>query len=191
MKTISKIKNTIGYTVDMIKGVAEEAKELSAIGLRAGIIHPLVSSQNMRVAEFDGFGYVIAKSEYSVAKAKSAFAVASIGQMLDGGQQVPIICTDSLYDKASDNLKRFIVAHEIGHFKNGHLEGNEKTGNMKRLIAKEYEADEYAAENIGFSNAVEALREMADVYYRIVGSKKGRLEIIERIDHLRSLEEVD
>lgn len=90
------------------------------------------------------------------------------------------VIVDADFMKLSEDTQTFIVAHEIGHLKNGH-----KGKQFKRMFATEdslrieYEADEYAMRVVGYDAAVKALKEVTSYV-----SYMARKEIHKRIRHL-------
>ena len=67
---------------------------------------------------------------------------------------------DCVFDELSDNAKRFIIGHEIGHY----MYHKEKVinPNYVRDINDEFEADEYSASKVGQQSAIFALEEIQD-----------------------------
>ena len=65
---------------------------------------------------------------------------------------------DAEFDELSEETQRFIVGHELGHYKYH----QEKVTNPEyvRDINDEFEADEYAASIVGFENAIKGLEEI-------------------------------
>lgn len=71
---------------------------------------------------------------------------------------VPGLVMDAEFDELSEETQRFIVGHELGHYKYH----QEKVTNPEyiRDTNDEYEADEYAASIVGFENAIKGLEEI-------------------------------
>lgn len=73
------------------------------------------------------------------------------------------IIVDSLFEKLSDNTKKFALAHELGHKQLKHLEKLKEESGLVNNINFEYEADEFALKCYGYKVAVEAIEELVDV----------------------------
>lgn len=73
------------------------------------------------------------------------------------------IIVDSLFEKLSDNTKKFALAHELGHKQLKHLEKVKQESGLVNNINFEYEADEFALKCYGYKVAVEAIEELIDV----------------------------
>ena len=73
------------------------------------------------------------------------------------------IIVDSLFEKLSDNTKKFALAHELGHKQLKHLEKVKQESGLVNNINFEYEADEFALKCYGYKVAVEAIEELVDV----------------------------
>lgn len=98
---------------------------------------------------------------------------------------VPCIYTDELFKQMSLETQKFIIQHELGHFK---YHKDILLGNVQpeRCDAMEFEADEYAMEQTGVEIAVKALIELKGIL-KLVGfgmNKKAVREIDRRIKHL-------
>lgn len=99
---------------------------------------------------------------------------------------VPAIIMDNDFEELSDNTKRFIIAHELGHY-NHHI-SKITNPNYVRDINDEFEADEYAASKVGFQSAVFALEELQDKLDEIsCGMNIAGIEEVEkRIENILS-----
>ena len=71
---------------------------------------------------------------------------------------VPGLVMDAEFDELSEETQRFIVGHELGHYK--YHQEKVTTPEYVRDINDEYEADEYAASIVGFENAIKGLEEI-------------------------------
>lgn len=108
------------------------------------------------------------------------------------------IIVDDNFKNLSQVGKRFVIAHEIGHFEDEklNLDSSIKEKSKERMasasknevIREEAFADTYAALYIGIDNAIKALREIGKVSnsYRLKGEDK---EIDLRIEALKKLKD--
>ena len=132
-------------------------------------------------------GYVIRHNTLRLMS--NGISVAGCTIVKIGFRPVPFIMTDALFDTMTEETKRFIINHELGHFhchKNkllGIEESNERNDEM------EFEADEYSANIIGIENAIKALKEIKETL-DILGFGKARDctdEFDRRIENLNKL----
>ena len=132
-------------------------------------------------------GYVIRHNTLGLMS--NGISVAGCTIVKIGFRPVPFIMTDALFDTMTEETKRFIINHELGHFhchKNkllGIEESNERNDEM------EFEADEYSANIIGIENAIKALKEIKETL-DILGFGKARDctdEFDRRIENLNKL----
>ena len=97
---------------------------------------------------------------------------------------VPGLIMDAEFEELSEATQRFIVGHELGHYKYH----QEKVVNPEytRDINDEFEADEYAANIIGFENAIKGLEEIKDKLDEVSCGMNvtGMAEIDIRIENL-------
>lgn len=124
------------------------------------------------VLYYDYKGLAVAVCEDVVRFNNSLFA------MVDHEQKTILVDKDFL--KLSDNCKKFILEHEVGHIE----AGIEKALNG-RLLENEIEADMYAVNSIGLYESIAALKELYSVINNLFGSNNR--EILDRINHLYSL----
>lgn len=97
---------------------------------------------------------------------------------------VPGLIMDAEFDELSEETQRFIVGHELGHYKYH----QEKVTNPEyvRDINDEFEADEYAANIVGLENAIKGLEEIkakldeVSCGFNVVGMQ----EIDKRVENL-------
>ena len=78
---------------------------------------------------------------------------------------VPGLVMDAEFEKLSETTQRFIIGHELGHYKY-HQSKVTKPGYV-RDINDEFEADEYAANIVGLEIAINALEELKDKLYEV------------------------
>lgn len=76
---------------------------------------------------------------------------------------VPMIVVDDGFMCLSENCRKFVIGHELGHL-NLHAT-KDKLFNIEyvRNINDEFEADEYVAKQIGYPEAIVALKELQEV----------------------------
>lgn len=73
---------------------------------------------------------------------------------------IPVIITDDWFDvitRNDDNLKEFIIRHEIGHYELKHFELNLNNLSIDEKIELEIEADSYAANHVGNDIALNSI----------------------------------
>ena len=96
-----------------------------------------------------------------VHKSGGAIAVVDLGKDMKTG----LIIKDQFFDKVPKFVQRFIVYHEMGHFKNGDVSaGNKKNLKIKNALRSfgisndmEFNADAFAANHLGKRTCVNAL----------------------------------
>ncbi len=142
-----------GHTVDDIDTIYPEVHTIEPITLPGGIEAERITAN----ATVGSSGGVIAFVCYTVDE--------------EGKPYVTLI-TDCLYDKLSENAKRFVQAHEAGHILAEDLgteqEIRESVAGLDidgiitktRDIRKEYVADEHAVKVLGKKNTLKAMREI-------------------------------
>lgn len=72
--------------------------------------------------------------------------------------KIIIIWNKKFYNKISIEERKFIILHELGHFENTHLDD----GNGERVFAAEVAADSYAIKNMGYEEAIAAMKNIKD-----------------------------
>lgn len=72
--------------------------------------------------------------------------------------KIIIIWNKKFYKKISIEERKFIILHELGHFENTHLDD----GNGERVFAAEVAADSYAIKNMGYEEAIAAMKNIKD-----------------------------
>ena len=170
MTIVERIKNTYRYL--------KAYSEYSRIGGEE-VILPLASDIN-------GEGIIIKKSDRFVKQHKGVYAMGAYSSFKDSfGKDVniPVVVTDDLYDKLSDNAKRFIILHERGHFIH-HFDKIVFQLNYRRNLEDEFKADEFAIEELGVDKVIEALSEMKNTVMIPEISK----EINKRIKNIKNKE---
>lgn len=68
--------------------------------------------------------------------------------------KIIIIWNKKFYNKISIEERKFIILHELGHFENTHLDDD----NGERVFAAEVAADSYAIKNMGYEEAIAAMK---------------------------------
>lgn len=74
---------------------------------------------------------------------------------------VPGIIVDDVFDEITFDSKKFMIAHELGHYEK-HI-GKVVKPDYVRVINDEYEADEFSAEMIGYEKAIKSLEDVKNV----------------------------
>ncbi len=151
MKIIQRLKKTKQYLDNVIKYTTEPIKES---------ITPYINEVNTE-------GYILRKNDKFVSQNKSIFAVMTLSDFIQPDGEVvtyPLIVTDNLYDELSENTKRFIILHELGHFK-FQLDKLRDSNNYKRNIEYECQADMYAVPELGKENVIKALNEIKNIVF--------------------------
>ena len=99
---------------------------------------------------------------------------------------VPAILVDDNFDDLTFDSKRFMVAHELGHYEK-HSEKVTKPDYV-RDINDEYEADEFAAEMIGYELAIKGLEDVKHILDETSCGTNilGMAEVDLRIENLRN-----
>lgn len=72
--------------------------------------------------------------------------------------KIIIIWNKKFYNKISIKERKFIILHELGHFENTHLDDD----NGERVFAAEVAADSYAIKNMGYEEAIAAMKNIKD-----------------------------
>lgn len=72
--------------------------------------------------------------------------------------KIIIIWNKKFYNKISIEERKFIILHELGHFENTHLDDD----NGERVFAAEVAADSYAIKNMGYEEAIAAMKNIKD-----------------------------
>ena len=119
-------------------------------------------------AQIDGVLYYKANDYIKSTKGMYAMATRS-----DSGN---IILTDNLFEKLSENGKRFVLYHELGHIKNGDLSKvmtekqaeNIRRKRIKKILRNqvldlELNADAFAVKKMGKELAIKGLNEMYNI----------------------------
>lgn len=166
MTIIERIKNTREYLKTSIE--YERTGEVEAI-------LPLSS-------EINSEGIIIKKSDRFVKQYKVLYAMGAYTKFKDiHGNDVTIlvVVTDNLYDKLSDNAKRFIILHERGHFFH-QFDKIVLQKNYKRYLEYEFKADEFAIDELGTDKVIEALNELKNT----VLIPEVSIEIRKRINNI-------
>lgn len=103
----------------------------------------------------------------------------------------PWIVHDTYFTEIPEMVKKFLIAHEIGHIVNGDLERGEKEikkFNNERYSKKgselEFKADEYAAKIIGHKNVLKCLKFLKKNTSFLVMSRR---DTNNRIKHIKGL----
>ena len=167
MTIVKRIKNTYRYL--------KAYRDYSRIGKVEAIL-PLASEINEE-------GMIIKKSDKFVKHHKAIYAMGAYSTFKDSfGKDVniPVIVTDDLYDKLSDNTKRFIVLHEMGHFVH-HFDKIVFQINYRRDIKDEFKADEFAIGELGKDKVIEALTELKNTIF----VPEVSIEINKRIKNIK------
>lgn len=68
--------------------------------------------------------------------------------------KIIIIWNKLFLEELSVDERKFIILHELGHFKNTHLDD----GTGERVFAAEVAADSYAIKNMGYEKAINAMK---------------------------------
>ena len=114
----------------------------------------------------------------SITVAMTGCSIAAGGILDYGEKQIPTILVDYNYLDMSKSVKRFIIAHELGHIE-CQIE-KFKQGNYTRCIDDEFEADEYAMKQLGLEVALEGLNAIKDLF----DDEEKTEEINTRIENL-------
>ena len=96
-----------------------------------------------------------------VHKSGGIIAVASLAKDME----TVLIIKDQFFDKVPNFVQRFVLYHEIGHYKNGDVKiENKKNAKKKNILRSlgisndmEFKADAFAAEHIGKMTCINAL----------------------------------
>jgi hypothetical protein len=78
----------------------------------------------------------------------------------DVNNYVPGLIMDAEFEELSETTQKFIVGHELGHYK--YHQSKVTNPEYVRDINDEFEADEYAANIVGLEIAITALEEIKD-----------------------------
>lgn len=166
MTIIERIKNTREY----LKTSIEYA--------RAGEVEAILPLSS----EINSEGIIIKKSDRFVKHYKALYAMGAYTKFKDiHGNDVTIlvVVTDNLYDKLSDNAKRFIILHERGHFFH-QFDKIVLQKKYKRYLEYEFKADEFAIDELGTDKVIEALNELKNT----VLMPEVSIEIRKRINNI-------
>ena len=137
---------------------------------------------------FTGFdinseGYIIRQNSMQViCVLKSTFCYCS-KVTFENGYEVPLLIHDGFFRTLSEDTKRFIIQHELGHY---NLQPEIFESEQKRNINLEYEADEYAMNKVGKEIAIKAINELKETAIAMnFGFKNKAIKEIElRIENL-------
>lgn len=168
MNIIQRIRKTKNYLETTLRYLREGKNE---------IIVPFSTEINEE-------GYIIRKSDRFVKQNKVIYCLCGFSRFIDTNGQyvsVPVIVTDDLFDELSENTKRFIILHELGHF-NLHIDKIVAQANYTRNLNDEFQADEYAIPELGVENVIKALKEMKDTVFL----PELSIEINKRIKNIRN-----
>ena len=113
-------------------------------------------------------------------------AVAGVTPSIFGNEEK--IYVDKIFLSLSENTKKFVVAHELGHLVNGHMKGslvklimlNSFRGfvcSLNPATQREFEADRYALHFLSKEDCISALKELSTIKLGVV----AKLEFILRI----------
>lgn len=163
MSIIQRIKKTHHY----LSTTTEYIKE--------GKIENIIPFAN----EINEEGYILRKSDKFVKQNKAIFCICAYSEFTDSNGKsviVPVIVTDDLYEELSENTKRFIILHELGHF-NLQIDKIVARNNYKRNLLDEFQADEYAMPTLGTEKVISALKEMKNMLLLPDVSKEMRKRI--------------
>lgn len=170
LNKVKRIVKGIKLNVELLKGIKDDNNEL--------FIHP---------EEITPEGYVIRHN--TMVLMSNGISVAGCTIVKIGFRPVPYIMTDAIFDRMTEETKRFIINHELGHF---HCHRNKLLGieeSDERTDIMEFEADEYSANIIGIENAIKALEEIKETL-DILGFGKAKEctnEFDRRIENLNKL----
>lgn len=128
------------------------------------------------------YSYNLASDEFL--HTRGAVLTAVIKVDLFNGSQCYLVLHDSGFDKLPENVKQFLIAHEVGHALNGHIDNLDEKESKKIILKRsfgiihniEFEADGYAASVIGINETKEALKFLA---------KNTNLPLMSKIELLR------
>lgn len=73
-------------------------------------------------------------------------------------EKVIIIWDKKFYNKISIEERKFVILHELGHFQNVHLDDVSSI----RAFAAEVAADSYAIKNMGYEEAITAMKSIKE-----------------------------
>ena len=93
-------------------------------------------------------------------------------------ETLQLVLVDEMYNMLSENGKRFVLLHEIGHFENKDFED----GNMTRDFKKEVKADKYALNFMTIEEILSAMKEMAELLKYAVPSACDNTEILSEVE---------
>lgn len=139
---------------------------------------------------FTGFdinseGYIIRQNSMQVlCVQKSSFCYCT-KVTFENGYEIPLLLHDGFFRILSEDTKRFIIQHELGHY---NLQPEIFESKTKRNIELEYEADEYAMNIVGKEIAIKAMNELKEIatIMNFGFKSKAIKEIDLRIENLMS-----
>ena len=170
LNNVKRIVKGIKLNVELIKGIKDDNNDLF-----------------IRPEEITPEGYVLRRN--TIGLMINGIGIAGCMIVKIGFRPVPYILTDAMFDRMTEETKRFIINHELGHF---HCHKNKLLGieeSNERNDIMEFEADEYSANVVGIENAINALKEIKETM-DILGfgkAKKCTDEFDRRIENLNKL----
>lgn len=170
LNNVKRIIKGIKLNVELIKGIKDDNNNL--------FIKP---------EEINKEGYIIRHNTLGLMS--NGISVAGCTIVKIGFRPVPYIMTDAIFDRMTEETKRFIINHELGHFycHKNKLLGIEESDERNDIM--EFEADEYSANIVGIENAIKALEEIKETL-DILGFGKAKEctnEFDRRIENLKQL----
>ena len=155
-------------------------------GLEDIDLDTLLQSNYFTKEKINEMGYITIKCSELISCYGFAVSALLLLDLQDVDCYVPAILVDSNFDELTFDSKRFMVAHELGHYE----KHSEKVVNPDyvRDINDEYEADEYAAEMIGYELAIKGLEDVKHILDEMSCGTNvlGMAEVDLRIENLRN-----
>ena len=146
-----------------------------------------------RVTMPDGIALDLIGSTFNVFRLRGVIALVTFQFSLDG--KTPVVFHDVFFECLSEEARRFVLLHEMGHVYYGHILqlSEEDFANgvtipdepISHEIECEYQADSYAATIMGLEAAVSALGEVRALMEQIpwlCGSDLSEMDL--RLDYL-------
>ncbi len=112
----------------------------------------------------------------------AGLAIAAGGVLNFETEQVTTILVDNNYLNMTEEGKRFIIAHEVGHIT--YQIEKFRSGNYVRNIEDEFEADEYAMEQVGLEASLQGLNEIKAILIDSFVAQECIDEIDTRMENL-------
>ena len=121
---------------------------------------------------------------------KFGYSIAMIGRSF---RDIPEIMVDDYFFELSDECKKFVLLHEIGHYVLGHLEDKPRTLKeyiscfLDKILPNRFPIEEQEADYYAYNKLDEENKALVDIYYDEIHEACLSQMIVEHIGSSKSL----